>query len=129
MRKSFIVIVGMVVLLSVAGLLGFSGVKEYKRVSAIDREIAQLRAEVERLERKNADLQDRISYFSSDAYHERLAKDRLGYRRKDEQVVMIAPSQNSTQEERMSDTQEDTSVPVRVQTWFERLFGRSSYAY
>ncbi len=132
MRISLIFLGGSIIVVGIATFLGFSGVKEYKRVSAIDREIASMKAEVERLERHNADLEDRISYFSSDAYRERVAKERLGYRRSDEKVVLVTQNNDATSlsdgasKESRGDFFDDDSNDVvsRENTtygWIERL--------
>ncbi len=128
MKASLTFIAGISIVAVVAVLLGFSGVKEYKRTNAIDREIAGLMNEVERLERINADLEERISYFSSDAYRERRAKERLGYRRSDEKVIVIAQTdvmQDSQGELDKNSGRESISGEGNdAPGWIERLFGK-----
>ncbi len=127
MRISLWVIVGIVILAVVATFVGFSGVKEYQRVTAIDREIATLNKEVARLERMNASLEDRITYFSSDDYKERVAKERLGRKRADEQVVALTYENGEIDKPTETNTAmkaRDTTSSVRE--WIERLFGKHS---
>lgn len=123
MRASLLFVGGVIVLVGVATVLGFSGVKEYKRASAIDREIAALSQEVDRLERTNADLEERISYFSSDAYKERVAKERLGFRREGEQVVVIAQGADDVDPEVQREEKVREMFPEsQEQGWLERLW-------
>ncbi len=107
-----------VVIATAIAAVVFSGAREYRRASAIDREIAALRAEAERLEQRNAALEDRMRYIASDAYKSYVAKDRLGYRQANERVIIVrgAPSVSPS-------AQPPTPVSERS-GWLERLFGK-----
>ncbi len=124
MRTSFWFIGGIAIIAIVAAFAGFSGIKEYRRVTAIDREIAALNDEATKLEHMNAGLEDRIAYFSSDAYKERIAKERLGRKRTDEQVVAITyknDGKNDTVDSSSGKMVQRESLLIRG--WIKRLFG------
>jgi len=123
-----LIIAGGVGLLIVATMVSYTGVKEYRRTTAIDREIAALRAEAEALERMRADLKSRIAYVSSDAYKEYVAKERLSYRRSDEHVIMlIGENKEELPDSQESEPTENHSPLSPVASWWKRLFSSDIY--
>ncbi len=102
--------------------LGVSGVKEYRRTSAIDREIEALESQARELERQTALMEEKVKFLtSSDVYRERTAKE-MGYRKKDESVIEVNPrfSDSSPSE----DESAENSGSQNGYGWWERLFGR-----
>ncbi len=102
--------------------LGVSGVKEYRRTSAIDREIEALESQARELERQTALMEEKVRFLtSSDVYRERTAKE-MGYRKKDESVIEVNPrfSDSSPSE----DESAENSGSQNGYSWWERLFGR-----
>lgn len=63
--------------------------KEHDRNLGIESEIQELRERALSMKEDNATLREKISYFSSDAFQEREAKEKLGYRKADERVVVL----------------------------------------
>lgn len=124
--RSVFVILGIILVIGIVVPVAFSGVREYERVSAIDREIAKLRGDVETLERRNALLEERIAYFSSDVYKERLAKEQLGYRRVGEHVLTVAPDAEapvapSAQGVALPDVSATDGFLAHVVEWWQRF--------
>lgn len=73
-------------------VIAIAAVRQTHRTNGIEQEIAQLQAEADRVRQDNALLQDRVSYFSSEEFQEREAKEKLGLQKEGEQMVMIRPS-------------------------------------
>lgn len=82
-----------VMLLSV--WLYFLSRKEQVRDRTIGSEITRLEMEAEKMRTENLSLRERIAYFSSDAFQEREAKEKLDYRRQDERVIAVRPGRES----------------------------------
>lgn len=69
--------------------VGFASYRSLKRTWAIDQEIEKLENEAQQIERENATLREKITYFSSANFQEREAKEKLGLKKTGEQVVII----------------------------------------
>jgi cell division protein FtsB len=79
--------VAVVGLVSIAMLSSLA--QEINRRVQINREVALLETEVNRLERSIVELDNLNQYFKTDAYQERLAREKLNYVAEGEQVVLI----------------------------------------
>lgn len=62
---------------------------EIYRQNEIDQEIQALQDEINKLEQDNNNLQDLISYFQTDEFKEKEAKDKLNLVKKGEKVILI----------------------------------------
>lgn len=82
----FLIIVGA---FSGAFFFGRSGYEAYKRNEAIEKEIAHLEREAERLSSENNELEKKILYFGTDSFTEREAKEKLNLKHSEEKVVLV----------------------------------------
>ncbi len=81
-----------VVFISALGLALWIGTVSYRffqRTGMIKNEIRELENEANRINQENATLRDKIEYFSSASFQEREAKDKLGLKKIDEQVIVV----------------------------------------
>jgi len=77
-----------------------------------------LQREVDVLEAENINLKNKILYYKTDSYKERVMRERLGYQKPGEQVLVI--TQNPETETQTKDEQKDKlSNP---QKWWKFLF-------
>lgn len=103
--------------LIVAVIVSYVAVKEAKRDREIDSEIEALRQEAEKIRSNNQELQERISYFQTSDFQEKVAKEKLNLQKPDEQVVIIKPSPSyNNNSDAASKKQEDNQVDTR-QNW------------
>lgn len=87
-----------IVLVSIFGLVVWIGTVSYRffeRTGMIKSEIRELEREANRIDQENATLREKIEYFSSANFQEREAKDKLGLKKVDEQVVIIKTRSDS----------------------------------
>lgn len=63
--------------------------REYERSERIQEEIDTLKREADRIRRENEGLTEKIRYFSSPDFQEREAKEKLGFRRLEEEVIVL----------------------------------------
>lgn len=70
-------------------LVASSAWKEMERSKRIEDEVAKLRAEADRIRSENQTLTEKITYFSTPGFKEREAKEKLGMKNKDEEVVSV----------------------------------------
>ena len=83
-----------VLILGALVLVSIPAVRNYAQERAVDLEINEARAEIERYESKNKELSDVIDYLESDQAVEEKARLNLGLKKQGEKVVVIA---NQTQ--------------------------------
>lgn len=84
-----------ILLLGMLGLTGwilYGAWKETERTKRVTAEVDSLQSEADKIKSENETLSQKILYFSTDAYREEEAKDKLGYRKTDEAVAVIQPS-------------------------------------
>lgn len=66
--------------------------REAKRDNQINNEIEKLRQEAEKIRANNKELREKISYYQTSEFQERVAKEKLNLQKPDEQVVVVKPS-------------------------------------
>ena len=69
--------------------IGTVSYRFFQRTGMIKSEIQELEHEVDRINRENATLREKIEYFSSASFQEREAKEKLGLKKIDEQVIIV----------------------------------------
>ncbi len=69
--------------------LSISLVKAFYKKRQMDQEIGALKAEIAKMDGKGQDLNQLLSYFNSESYLEREAKDKLNLKKEGENVVMV----------------------------------------
>lgn len=90
--------------------------RQWQAREAINKEISHLEAERQALEQKNRDLEKSLSYFSSDSYKEKLAREQLGLKREGEVVINFP---------KVSNEQSSEGEPVvrsNPQKWWQYIF-------
>lgn len=75
----------------VAGLVGWAASKEAYRNKKIEQAINDLKAEAESVRQENNALEEKIAYFQTPEFQERVAKEKLNMQKPDEQVVFVKP--------------------------------------
>lgn len=76
-------------MLGIATWAGWASFQQYERSVRIQQEIDVLRREAERVARENETLSQKIQYFASPDFKEGEAKEKLGLRRQEEQVLAV----------------------------------------
>ena len=69
--------------------IGTVSYRFFERTGMIKSEIRELEREAKRIDQENATLREKIEYFSSASFKEREAKDKLGLKKIDEQVIVV----------------------------------------
>jgi cell division protein FtsB len=87
-NKRFISLVGFLVIIMISVPLAKQVSKRYY----IDEEIKELEEEIEKIESKNGNLKEFISYLESDSFVEEQARLNLGLKKEGEKVVIIKES-------------------------------------
>ncbi len=76
-------------MLGITAWAGWASFQQYERSVRIQQEIDVLKHEAERVARENETLSQKIQYFASPDFKEGEAKEKLGLKRQEEQVVAI----------------------------------------
>lgn len=75
-----------------AAFILYAAIKEYQRSQQIEAEIESLRQEAEEIRGVNEDLQEKVSYFRTSDFQEKIAKEKLSLQKQGEEVAVIKPS-------------------------------------
>ncbi|MDH4330448.1 MAG: septum formation initiator family protein [Candidatus Moranbacteria bacterium] len=89
-------------------IFSFPAFKEMGRKNDIQDEIAALQSERQELEKNNHFLREKISYFETKEYKERISKERLNLQKKGERVVSVKFGPESNRE--VADSEKNESV-------------------
>lgn len=117
--------VGIIVLVSWAVYISS---KQMARNERIQSEVAELQNEAERIRRENETLSEKIGYFSSVDFRELEAKEKLGMKKKEEQVVVIKPRPESTETAPETEDTKPTTVTgihngsSNIEKWWRLFF-------
>jgi cell division protein FtsB len=77
-----------------------------------------LQREVDLLEAENVNLKNKILYYKTESYKERIMRERLGYQKPGEQVLVIVPEKEGEEVER---TEEEIKIS-NFEKWKRFLF-------
>lgn len=86
--STIFVIFGLVIISFVA----FKAYKASERNRKIENEIATIRTEAEKIRKDNRELEEKIGYFQTPEFQEKIAKEKLNFQKADEEVVVIKSS-------------------------------------
>lgn len=109
----------------VAGAVGWIASKEAYRNKKIEKEIEALKQEAERIRNENNALEEKIAYFETPEFKEKVAKEKLNLQKPDEKVVFIKPEQVQEDEVQQNATVVASNVEENVpnyQKWWNYFF-------
>lgn len=113
-------------MISLAGIVVvfilFSLAQEMNRRLQVQREVAKLQHEVRGLEKTIIEMESLNQYFNTDAFQERMAREKLNYRASGESVVLITEEQEES-EPQIAGAQTERSVTSIPQRWWHVFFG------
>lgn len=99
--------VGIVVLVSWAIYVSSKQVARNERIQS---EVSELQSEADKIRRENETLSEKISYFSTPDFREQEAKEKLGMKKAEEQVVVIKPRPESGEPMTASESNKTAAV-------------------
>lgn len=94
--------------------------QEAYRGRKIQKEVEDLKAQAQKVQNENEALKQRIAYFQTPEFQEKVAKEKLNLQRPDENVVVVKPSvenqqQNEKQSEEIVEIKQD--IPNYMKWW------------
>jgi len=113
------------VMLGVTGIIIlfilFSLAQEMNRRLQVQREIVSLEQEAREVEKSLIAMENLNQYFRTDAFQERMAREKLNYRAEGEKVVLITEDYQAAEVETQAVSERvDSSIPWR---WWQIFFG------
>jgi cell division protein FtsB len=109
-------------LLILLGFLANAKYKQWKNQKAIDVEKAKLIKQTQEIEKKNAELQESLSYLNSENYKERAAKEQLNLKKSGEIVFGFSDSAGAPP----TATGGAADNRPNVQKWLEYFMGQTN---
>jgi peptidoglycan hydrolase CwlO-like protein len=90
MKKKFsFVIIFFIAGIAVAVFISSNAVREAYRSRRIETEVTNLKNEANRIQNENEILKERIAYFQTPEFQEKIAKEKLNLQKPEENVVVI----------------------------------------
>ncbi len=87
-KKSFMVVFFIVGII-LAIFISTSAVREAYRSRTIEKEVESLKQEAQRIQNENNAMTERIAYFETPQFQEKIAKEKLNLQKIDENVVVV----------------------------------------
>lgn len=114
-----------IILIAIGSLVGAffvfrSGYDAYKRDQALKEEIYKLEEEARKVSAENEILEKKITYFRTDAFTEREAKEKLNLKREEERVVEVRGIHTENLENTYKDNDRarlEVRKPVYMKWW------------
>lgn len=95
MKKKFsFVVVFFIAGIVLAVFISTSAVRESYRSRTIEKEVETLQKEAQRIQNENDAMAQRIAYFETPEFQEKIAKEKLNLQKPDENVIVVKPSVN-----------------------------------
>lgn len=108
------------------GFISYFALKENKRNEQIEVEIEKLRQEAGKLRQNNQDMKEKIVYFETPEFQEKIAKEKLNLQKDNENVAIIKSSPAIKGEsEEGENTEQTISFPEKPNyvKWWNFFFG------
>ena len=102
-------------ILIIVFFVGLSLIKIYPNKVTVDNEVNNLEQKIAEVESYNSKLGSMLDYFKSDSYLEREARERLNYKKPDEQAVFIFREKDGPV--LLEESIENLSYPQRWWKW------------
>lgn len=112
------IVLGVALVIGVFLLISLA--QEMNRRLQVQREVRRLEQEVQEMQKTVTHLENLNQYFRTDAYQERLAREKLNYKAEGEQVILIP--ENATPHDQAvatSETADTVSIPEK---WWRIFF-------
>lgn len=113
-------VLGVIILI----LFSISLSKEIIRRYDVNREINQLKTEVEELEKRNAELAELIQYLNTESFQEKEARTKLGMAKPGEKVVVIPEVKEEQTEGTPSLSPPNLEELSNPQRWWNYFFSQ-----
>jgi len=113
--------------LIIIGFVSFKAFRESQRNKQIEKEIDAIRTQAEKIKKNNQELEERIGYFQTPEFQEKVAKDKLNFQKNDEEVVIIKSSPSARVEKETGDRDLTSNLAAEdkrsnYQKWWEYFF-------
>jgi cell division protein FtsL len=127
MKNKLIIFIGALLIgLTLMSIILYSASKEATRTNQIDQEIQALKDEAEKIKKDNGDLQEKISYFETPDFQEKIAKEKLNMQKEGEGVTIIKtdPLKKSESQDIQQpiEKNDEPRLPV-YKKWWQYFFG------
>lgn len=116
-KQFFYFIIGLVII----ALLSFPVLKKFRKQKELGQEISTLKTEIAKLENKNTELNQMISYLESEEFIEIEARQKLNYRKEGEEMLIIKNEAEEGGQENANNSQAQKKYS-KPQKWLKYFF-------
>jgi cell division protein FtsL len=118
-KKFSFVVVFFIAGIALAVFISVSAVREAYRSQTIEKEVETLKQEAQRVSAENSAMAERIAYFETPEFQEKIAKEKLNLQKPDEIVVVVKPGVDKQIQavEVLDDTAIVEEIPNHVKWW------------
>ena len=102
------------------GIIAAVGKESYRKYQ-IDKEVGEIKKEIESLKEKNQVLSNLLDYFNSEESLEKEARLKLNLLKEGEKLVIITPNKKTDSENQLSEDIEEKQ-PSNFEKWLKYLF-------
>lgn len=123
-KKFSFVVIFFVAGIAAAIFISSSAVREAYRSKTIEKEVENLKQEALRIQSENKDLTERVAYFETPEFQEKVAKEKLNLQKPDETVVVVKKGIKQGEQEKNEQVaiENDQSSVQNYQKWWNFFF-------
>jgi cell division protein FtsB len=118
--KYFFILI-LIIIFSFGGIF----IKKYDETKNIDNDLEDLKTEIENLEKDNEDLGKLIEYFNSSFFVEKEAREKLGFKKDGEKVMVIKNANYNDNYKENTDQNDEKIMKAMPLVWWDYFFGKS----
>ncbi len=115
-KKSILLIILFIVVFFAGVFVVYSAFNELSQNSQIEKEIESLKREAEKIQKNNTELREKIAYFETPEFQERIAKEKLNLQKEGENVVIVKHN-SSSREEFKENTPSQNHLSPEIPNW------------
>ncbi|HEX8973973.1 MAG TPA: septum formation initiator family protein [Patescibacteria group bacterium] len=103
--------------------ISYSAVREAYRNKKIESEVADLKAQAQKVQDENDALSQKIAYLQTPEFQEKIAKDKLNMQKPDENVVVVKQSaQQDSEDPVVQSVQNNEDQTPNYRKWWDLFF-------
>lgn len=119
--STFLAIIGLIAV----GFISYFAIKENRRNKQIEMEIGKLKQEADKLRQNNQDMKEKIVYFETPEFQEKIAKEKLNLQKDNENVAIIKSAPVLKEKNQEVESGQAISYPEKPNyaKWWDHFFG------
>lgn len=94
--------------------------RDLQKRQRVKQEIQNLKNQINEVDKQNNDLKNLISYFETDEYTESFAREKLGFKKPGEKIIILPKQENTL--DKTNNNDEKSKIYNNMKSWWDYFF-------